>query len=152
MHRLRRQRGSAIAETGPALLMLLVFIFFPMLDLLYIGAGYGMAWLAHRAAIRELAVHTPDDTGRITAIERANREYLATGMAKFLALDATTLKHDPPTYLMDASGNPNTVKLITRAQIKSLFVVPFFSSIPGLGAPVPVSFASEKPQEEKGRD
>ena len=38
--RLRSRRGSAITETGPALFVLLLLIFFPLIDLLGIAANY----------------------------------------------------------------------------------------------------------------
>ena len=43
-----------------------------------------------------------------------------------------------------------TCQVITTLPIKPLFVVPFIGSVPGLSAPVIMTYSGQRPQEEKG--
>jgi hypothetical protein len=43
-----------------------------------------------------------------------------------------------------------TCQVITTLPIKPLFVVPFIGSVPGLSAPVVMTYSGQRPQEEKG--
>lgn len=148
----RGKRGSAIAEFGPSLLLLLVLTLFPMINLLYLGGAYSMAWVGHRNALREFSVHAPNATGQAQARNKATTEFQNTGMAAFLGLGPGNMNH-VPTYLPDAT-NPETVRVTTTANIRSFFFLPYgiLRTIPGLGSPLAVRFVTERPQEEKGRN
>jgi hypothetical protein len=145
----RKTRGAAIAETGPALLMLLIFILFPVMDILYMVAGWGMSWCLHRAEIREISVHKPVDW--TTAKAKADGEFYNGQIAAFLQLQPEA--GPDPVFTPDIT-NPTEVTVTTNASIKPLLfiTVPGLPNIPGLNARVPVKFTSSRPQEEKGRD
>jgi hypothetical protein len=145
----RNTRGGAIAETGPALLMLLIFILFPVMDILYMVAGWGMSWVLHRAEIREISVHKPIEWA--TAKAKADNEFYNGPIANFLQLQPTA---GPDPVFTPDQANPTDVTVTTNASIKPLLFVslPGLPNTPGLNARIEVKFTSTRPQEEKGRD
>jgi hypothetical protein len=52
------------------------------------------------------------------------------------------------------AGNPGifvaTCQVVTQLPIKPLFVVPFMDGVPGLSAPLTLTYSCQRPQEEKG--
>lgn len=148
----RRQRGSAITETGPALLFFFLLVFFPLLDVLYMGCGFGFAWLLHNEELREVSVSKP--ALATTALAKADTDFFtnARGMASFLKLTSeSSVQHDAPIFLPDAA-KPTEVTLTTRVQIKPWLYIQVVPNVPGLSTDVPLTFTSSKPQEENGSD
>src|SRR5580698_7326886 len=52
----RKTRGSAIAEFGPALWIILFFFFFPMIDLLSVGMSYGFCMVLNYNQVHEASL------------------------------------------------------------------------------------------------
>lgn len=151
MYKRRRQNGQAITETGPALFLLLVCMLFPLIDLLYLSAGWGMAFVLHRSEIREVAIHKPSDW--MSAMNKADTEFTNGALSKFLKIERKAISDPAPTFGPD-TANPEQVMVTTRAAIKPFLYLPFvfLGNIPGLTAPLDVQFTSVRLQEEKGRD
>jgi hypothetical protein len=63
MRLMRRDRGNAIAETGPALLILILFTIFPAITILGMGAQYGFAWYHNHLVVEELAQRRASEGG-----------------------------------------------------------------------------------------
>jgi len=154
----RGKRGSAIAEMGPALFVLLVIIFFPMIDLMEVGAGYMMAQSFHDSMLRAIAVSQP--TGgtqdpsiqtQATAISNVTNSFAGSGFASFLHVQATDLQVTNVTYLPSAA-NPTTVQVSTSVSVAPFISIPYFSPVPGLNAPVIFTSTSQRPQEELGKN
>lgn len=172
MKRSRKPQGSALAEMGPALFILLILIFFPMLNLVQIGAAYALANTYHQYVLREVAFRRPDD--KDAAISRVNNEIDANPLYQFLRITNRTvdevkfLKADdsevtmplptitdatPPEVREDARQKRNDiakVRVTTTMTVSPYFTLPFFNNIPGISAPVPFRAQSERPQDEKG--
>jgi hypothetical protein len=152
-----RRLGSAITETGPALFLLLILIFFPLTDVCYMLAGYMFAYFLHNTEARECSVRKPDNNQAANYIQIADDDFYnhAGGMAAFLRLTGsnrfTKISHNGPVYTAGAAG-PGTMSLTTRVLISPWFYLPLCAGIPGLGADMPVSFTTNKPQEESGSD
>lgn len=151
MSKYRSGRGSAITETGPALFLLLIIIFFPMLDLLEMGAGYVFASIFHDYVTREIAIRKPEPGGNQAAITKTTTEFKASGFYSFLKMQDGDLKIDQVKYLPDVS-NPQQVEVTTTVRVRPFISIPFFTGVPGMGAPVDFKHSSQRPQEEKGRD
>src|SRR5437868_1186771 len=85
----RRCTGGAIAETGPALFLLIVLIVIPVMDLLYMGIAYGFAWFLHNTEIRELAVRVPDPAQAPTFLSKVDNDFVnnSHGFAAFLGIN-----------------------------------------------------------------
>ncbi|MBY0356683.1 MAG: hypothetical protein K2W82_01670 [Candidatus Obscuribacterales bacterium] len=151
---LRPATGNAIIETGPALFVLLVLIFFPLLDIMGIAVGYQMASTYHDRMIREIAVRTPDATGYNAAVARVNGEIINGPFYNFLRMQPADLQVVlPPTYIPDPTKSPGhfqAVRVRTTVTIRPFIIIPFIGNVPGLSAPVPFTMTTERPQEEQG--
>ncbi len=132
-----RNRGSAIAEFGPALFILVVLIIFPLIMMLVIGGQYAFGWYHNHLITNELAVRkgsdggltggTPPDTGTTVsaALVKASpvgQEIAAgymgdnQGVAKFLGMNQI---NDVVTYF------PNRVECSTAIDAKPIVVIEF---------------------------
>lgn len=149
--RLRSRRGSAITETGPALFVLLVLIFFPLIDVLGICANYCFCFLLHNAELREIALRRPIAAEATQALQRVDGEFTNTSFANFLRLSPSDVTHVGPTWVTHPD-NSMTVQLQTKVTCEPFLRIPFFFAIPGLSADLPFQFTTTRPQEELGRD
>lgn len=167
MKLIRQSQGSALAEMGPALFVLLILVFFPMLNLIQIGAAYALANTYHQHIIREIAFRRPEQKDQ--AIAAVNREIDANGLYTFIkAID----KRVDQVEFLDRNGSVITtpipaadntsaeandlrnsisrVRVTTTMTVAPYFTIPFFQPIPGISAPVPFRVQTDKPQDEKG--
>jgi hypothetical protein len=162
---MRKSRGSAIAELGPSLLILLVLILIPVLDLLYIGSAYGFAWFVQNTEIRELSTNTPwqldGGVAATQALARADSDVLTNsfGFAAFLGINqsnfSTRVTHPnfgANTFIPPTTTEAGQVILTTNVLIRPWLRVPFLASVPGIGTDMPFSFTTTKPQEENGQN
>lgn len=148
----RARNGSAITETGPALFVLLILIFFPLVDLMGIAANYCFAFLLHNAELREVALRHPRQPDANQAIQRVDTEFLNTTFANFLKLGPGDVTHVGPSFVANPDGQTMTVQLTTRITAEPFLRIPFFGAIPGINADLPFSFSTTRQQEELGRD
>jgi hypothetical protein len=155
----RKPRGGAIAETGPALLLLLVLVMFPLMDVLYMACAFGFSWFLHSAEIRELSVRAPKPAEAAANLTKVDTDFCnnSAGIAKFLGIDASTMgtkiQHPTVTFDPPSAVDPNgQVRLTTSVVIRPWLMIPFFMSVPGLNADMTFKFDSIKPQEENGKN
>jgi hypothetical protein len=160
--RKRRATGSAITEMGPALFVLIILIFFPMLNLVQIGVAYALANTYHQYISREIAFRRPDDFTQ--AVNRVNTETDASPLFQFVKLRRTalptarylnvggaTVAIAPTGNLAEAQRRAITqVRVTTTVECNPYFTIPFFNNLPGLGRPVPFTSTTDRPQDEKG--
>ncbi|MBX9685615.1 MAG: hypothetical protein K2X27_02870 [Candidatus Obscuribacterales bacterium] len=154
----RSATGSAITETGPALFLLIVLIFFPMLDLISLGAGYIMSGIYHDYMIRELALSAPPGSGadssiqsKDKAIQKINKDFETSSFFNFLRMSPGDASVVSVQYLPDDT-NPTTVQCKTRCVIQPFISIPWWTNLPGLNAPINFEMETQRPQEEKGRN
>jgi hypothetical protein len=57
---LRNERGGQIAELGPALFIICILIFIPVMDLVYMCGAYASGWYLNQVEAREVASTLPD--------------------------------------------------------------------------------------------
>jgi hypothetical protein len=158
MLQLRRRRGSAISEFGPALFLLLVIVFFPMLDLLGMAAAYVMSGIYHSYMIRELSLSAPPSAAPDPAIQtqaaaktKITSDFQNTSFFRFLGMKPGDLVCSNVTYIPNAT-NPLLVQCTTSATMTPFISIPWWGAIPGLNAPFTFTMTSQRPQEEKGRN
>lgn len=151
MNKIRYSRGSAITETGPALLIL-VLTFFPLLDLLGMAVGYQMASTYHDRMARELAVRLPDATGWLAAKNLVNNEFIGSSFYNFLRMQPNNLQVANPTYTMDPQRPQyrRSVRVQTTVTVQPFLTIPFIGNVPGLSGPMAFTINSDRPQEEQG--
>jgi hypothetical protein len=144
--RIRRHRGSAISETGPALLILFLFVAFPLFDVLGITAQYCCAWYLNHLQMRAAVVN--DRASGATAVDTVKNGFLASGPGAFLKSSATNITRSGPTYSAppDLPGAA-TVNLETRVTCRPFLQIPFFGNVPGLGAPLTFRFNETRTRE-----
>ena len=160
MSKLRHGRGSAISEFGPALFILLVIVFFPMVDLLGVCAGYVMSEIYHNYMIREIALSSPPGVAtdpkcpiqtQAAAITKVTNSFQSSSFFNFLNMKAGDLACTQVVYQPNQI-NPTTVICTTSTTIKPFISIPYWGTCPGLNAPYTFTITSERPQEETGRN
>jgi hypothetical protein len=57
---LRKNSGGQIAELGPALFIICILIFIPVMDLVYMAGAYASGWYLNQIEAREFASTLPD--------------------------------------------------------------------------------------------
>jgi hypothetical protein len=151
MQRKRSPKGSAISEFGPALMVLFLVTLFPMINLIYLAAGYAAAWYLNHMESRELAVRAPAQASRV--LEDVDKQFIDSGLAKFIKLQSTKIQHTGPTY-EPSTEKPEFVALTTGVEIPPFFTVgvPGLDKVPGVGAPITFTATARRSQEEKGQD
>jgi hypothetical protein len=151
MRNLRRKCGSTIAETGPSLMILFIFIFFPMLDLLAMVVQYSAGWYLNSISAHEVACLRQVDptTGADNWQPALNAEssfFCSTGLGKFLQVSTNNISQ---TATIIAGANPPAVEVVTTLPISPMLHVPFFGhSVPGLNAPFNVTYVCDRERED----
>jgi hypothetical protein len=168
-NRQRRSRGNAIAEFGPALWFFFILILLPLLDLASFMWGVGTVMMVANLGCRKAAGANTWTlaSGIVTATEAdlANfRSYASvvpiTGnsgvtlnvLAYPTSGTGTVTTYAPPPLPNKIKNDRTTLdstiydyQVVASYNVQPLFNfkgMPFFSSIPGLGAPVPITFTS----------
>lgn len=160
MRRKRRFRsqfgGGQIAELGPALWIILIMVFFPMLDLMYMGMAFGSGWFLNHMVTRAVCCTDPTNGGAVTgAVTAATGAWQGSYLAQFIGVVGTptstvVFQNDP------VKGTPNGFCLVTTQVTCKPFMdmrgVPVINSmnIPGCTANATFVFADRRPQEEQG--
>lgn len=135
--RKRKATGSAITEMGPALFVLIILIFFPMLNLVQIGVAYALANTYHQYISREVAFRRPEDAQ--LAINRVNTETDAGPLFQFVRLRRTgnptvrflntagaVIATAPVGGLAEAQRRAITqVRVTTTVECNPYFTIPF---------------------------
>src|SRR4030095_1857960 len=140
----RCPRGSAIVEIGPALLILLFFLFFPLINLIAIGVVYGSCLTLNSLQLREAALLPASQTQASHGpIKRAIPDAWATaGLGRFVKpvhYPATTVAYkDGPT------PGSKIVMVTTSLQCRPFVPTPFIPNVPGLSSPIAFMLKGER--------
>lgn len=130
--------GSALSEVPPALFLLLFCAVFPMLNLICLGLTYSSCALLNKLELR-IAAQTPSSELK-SALTSLEQKWQSTGFGQFAGLT------NPPACNVSYSnlGTDTYVNVATTFSVKSFFSIPFFSGIPGLGAPWSYTIAGKR--------
>lgn len=143
-----RSRGSALAEAGPALFMLVIMFFFPLLNMISIGLAYGCAAYLNHLQLREVVFSRRSECEGTNAPVpvRVLHEWQRMGIGKFLAVAG-----QPRTVVSyrrvsrDYNDNDNwEVMVSTKLDVRPFISVPFFRNVPYLGAPARLIISSNR--------
>lgn len=140
--RKRGERGSAIAELGPALLILFLFLFFPLVDLMSLGVIYMSCATLNDLQLREAALlskaEAQDPAGRVR--KGIADVWQQSGLGQFVKV-----VDSPATTVSYSQRQDDEVVVVTTNVTASPFLtIPLFPGVPGLGAPVSFTFANER--------
>jgi hypothetical protein len=147
----RNCRGSAIAEFGPALFVLLLLMFFPVLDLLSVCFDYGVVALLNYNQTHEASLlpseKANDPNGPVK--KDIPEAWQHTGLATFVKVVGS-----PKTTISYRDGQSNgstTEKIVivnTTVVCAPLIFLPIpVVKVPGLNAAMNLSPTSERPME-----
>lgn len=139
---MRRRRGSALSEAGPAMFLLLMFALFPLIDVIYFGISYYSVMTLNDLQLREAS-----KSAKSLAIS-PNGEVIAGIPNKWASSALGGLAHlsTPPVTNVDykLSEVAVYVTVSTNVSIEPLLKIPFLAKIPALGAPVEIKVARTK--------
>jgi hypothetical protein len=146
----RRASGSALAEFGPALFVLLIIVFFPMLNLMTLPMKYVACFTLNTLQLREAALVTDEQgTSSSGPIKKTIPDkWLHSGQGAFVK----PLK-EPLTEVVYGHGDTQlrsrTVAVKTEVLLPPFIAVPFHIGIPGLGDPITFSISQTRVLERE---
>jgi len=163
--RIRGEKGGQLMELPPSLILLLIVIFFPMLDLLYYGFAFCGAWYLHNLEARAVSVSQPPPgqptgvaflvTDQFPELTYRENQFINGYLGQLLGLQDRLCQ---VTQYPDAN-NPAVVGsslLNSIFHVKALIAlpIPYFANIPALnsvnGAGIDFGYSTTVVQEEKG--
>lgn len=152
----RNHRGAAIAEFAPALAILLIVVFLPLLDLMpilvgYVGCSYLNSQQADLAAQSLRARGTSfTNQGEVQPrLDTLATDWRSSALGKLSKLNSSTTTIEGPLNSSLHSGYLTCyVRVTTAVECAPFLLLPFMGSVPGLGAPVNISIASERVVED----
>ncbi|HEY9870041.1 MAG TPA: hypothetical protein V6D08_12820, partial [Candidatus Obscuribacterales bacterium] len=150
----RRQRGHALSEFGPALMILLCLGFFPLIDFISVGLQYSGCWYLNFLQTREAALTIKITEGKVDGgsmevarrrAEELRRAWRESGIGKFCNVDQD--KPFEQSINIDSSGGPAAtfVRVTTRVSCYPFLPIPF---IPGLNKSFSFALTSERLVED----
>jgi hypothetical protein len=147
----RKSRGSAIAEFGPALGIILIFFFFPMIDFLSVGMSYGFLMVLNYNQVHEASLlpasAAQDPNG---SVKKAIPNQWLNGMGQFVKMSGS-----PQTTVAYRNGvegsdtvTDKIVSVTTAVVCNPFLTIPLpCINVPGLNGPMNFSVTSERPME-----
>ena len=154
----RSQSGSAIAEFGPAMFIIIMVFFFPFLDMIGMAVEYGDCLYLNSLLLRQASLEnvlvmdtsvspatlttdlscSTNPSGSLNTIINA---WMAGGLGKF-ASSGTMPVQSITVDLTEGTPRCKYVHLTLDVECKPFVPVPFFLKIPGLNMPVTFEFHS----------
>lgn len=151
---LKRGRGSAITEFGPAMFVLLIVFFFPMLNLIALALSYTDCLYLNYLLLRQAGLERTlviDSSGKLVpdytcstdpngSLNRIITAWQANGLGQFASTGSMPKQ---TIYIVLAEGTPSVkyVHLNLSVDVKPFLPVPFPIAVPGLNAPVTFNYS-----------
>ena len=167
----RRTKGSALAEFGPALFIILIVIMYPMIDFLYMACGYCYGWYLNHLVVRNVATVDPTNAAAVgTAVSQATNAWASVCMAEAIMGGAArcnpqntvefVLINTTTETITGTSGVPapapttttavGYANVSTQVTVSPLLPIPWVGPAPGINQPITFAYRDQRPQEEKG--
>lgn len=143
----RASAGSSIAEFGPALGLLLLSIFFPLLDLVMLGFSYCQCLTLNSLQSQKAAelsqAQATDPRGSVC--QALPSAWQQTGMGSFVKLTEA-----PNTQLsyQDADKTDKFVVVSTTFTVQPFLNIPIVPGVPGMSAPATFTVSSKRVVED----
>lgn len=148
----RNQKGTVTVELALILTVMLFLVFYPMIDLLYILAGYGMTYQLNEMQTREASLVTASQAASSSGRVRHGlpESWKASGLGRLLKGGSISTQVG-----YSQAGDETLVSVTTRVTASPLVMLSLPSlpilgavAIPGLSAPFTVVIQSERPVED----
>lgn len=152
----RAGKGAAIAEFAPALAILILVVFLPLLDLMpiligYVCCGYINSQQSDLAAQSLRARGTSfTNQGEVQPrLDTLATDWQSSALGKLAKLNSATTTIAGPLNSSHHGGYMTCyVRVTTTSQCSPFLLIPFMGAVPGLGAPVNFSISSERVVED----
>ncbi|HEY9731734.1 MAG TPA: hypothetical protein V6C89_07470 [Drouetiella sp.] len=147
----RSKKGVSIAEFGPALIVLLIFFFFPLVDLLSVVLSFGICTVLNTNQLHEASLDKYQDaTDPNGIVMKVIPDTWAAGMGRFVRSSGA-----PITTVGYRDGDKNSqgnidkvVRVSTTVNCNPSVPLPIpVANIPGLNGPYTVTITAEKTME-----
>lgn len=146
----RGNQGSAITEFGPALGILLICFFFPLLNMLVLGVSYCLCMVLNYNQVHEASlVHMNDAVSLNGPVCKDITDKWLAGMGKFVRAEGypqTTVSYRDGQTTGNVTDRIAVVRTLVVCQ-PTLSIPLFGASVPGLNAPMAFSISSESTME-----
>ncbi len=144
----RLHKGQAhSAEFAIALGVILVVVFFPFIDYLFLSFTYGAGYYLNFVQLRQAALTKNAEVK--AEMDQITADWAATGMGKFVN-QGQSLPETDVTYKATGVGTDVEVTVTTKVTANSLISIPGLSHIPGFGAPISFVFSGQRLLENSG--
>lgn len=143
----RTTRGSSIAEFGPALYVLLLCLFFPLLDMVVLGLQYcACAQLVSLQAQKASEIPKKDATSATGPVRgQLPDAWCATGVGKFVR---TVNRPQTEILYNSVDKREQYVSVNTKFEVPPFLLIPICPGIPGLGAPSTFTISTQRLLED----
>ena len=147
----RRAHGNSIVEFGPALTILLIFFFFPLLDMLTVLVSYGFCMVLNYNQVHEASLlQKSDSISPNGAVRKGIPDQWLSGMGHFVKVQGY-----PNTEVFYRNGETGPDKVTDRIVMVRTTVVgsPFLTiplpvfNVPGLNGPMTFQISAERQME-----
>ena len=139
----RSTKGSSIAEFGPALLILFIFLFFPLLDLLTMPMHYMSCATLNDLQLREAVNVKKSEAESSSGAVKSQipHDWQTLGVGQFVGVVTTP---DTDVKYIDGEGEDKIVIVTTSITCRPFLTLPWFFPIPGLTVPSTYSITSRR--------
>ncbi len=153
---LRSQLGaSGLAEFGPALIVLLIAIFFPLVDLISVCVSYGLVVVLNNNQIHEASLLPYTDAGNPSgAVMKGIPDTWLGGMGHFVKKEGpilTQVGYRAGQKSSDSGNNAivdKVVRVTTTVKCSPFLPIPLpVANVPGLNGPMVFTVSSERQME-----
>lgn len=152
----RACRGAAIAEFAPAIAILILIVFLPLLDLMPLLVGYaGCSYLNSQQsdlAAQSLRARGSSFTNQADVQSRLDSlatDWRSSALGKLANLKSASTSMAGPVNSSVSNGYMTCyVRVTTSVQCSPFLLLTFLGPVPGLGAPVNFSISSERVVED----
>lgn len=154
VRRMRTKTGAGIAEFGPAMLVLLICIFFPLCDLISMGVSYTLVMVLNYNQVHEASlIESGDAQNPSGSVKKGIPDVWKSGMGKFVNMSG-----NPQTEVTYRDGQTESgtgangaedkiVRVRTTVTCNPFLNIPFFVKVPGINAPFPLVVFQERQME-----
>lgn len=147
----RNSKGSSTAEFGPALIVLLIFFFFPLVDLLGVCLSFGLCTVLNTNQIHEAALEPWKDAADPNGtVLKTIPSLWSNGMGRFVKPSGA-----PATSITYHDGDTNSdnqvdkvIRVETSVQCNPCIPLPIpVVNVPGMNGPFTVTITAERTME-----
>lgn len=144
----RKAHGSTMMETAPALMILFMFLFFPLINVFALGVSYASTFTLNDLQCREAATLPKNEALDPNGIIKKQivEHWLHSGLGAFVQCNGK-----PETklaYFAGATDKDNTqdqyVEITTKVTANPFMRCPFFFPIPGMSAPMTFEISNRR--------